>query len=437
MRILNNFMINADNHEFSFDVAGDTSLNVSLIPESTVYIEDTKTNIPLMWETPYGDGSFVLINQVISGKATRGILCAAYSLLGDTCAYPVVNGSAFYIDDFPSPVPSGEGTYIARDYGVSISNFYSNIWWPDMIDLKEKYGFIYTGLIIEDYSDIVEEPFVRTEEVERFTFFGNMLLNDGGELGFHGYNHMPLCLEGFDFHGEYDSYNQWPSIQAMEQAVIEVRSFSEKLFPEEKFVVYVPPSNILTEDGIQAMKNVWPTFKVIASIYFTEVVEYEQDFCVREDGIVETPRVVSGCDITDYMKLAAFSELNFHLVQSHFLHPDDVLDVDRGAELGWEELYRRFDNYINYIYTAAPMIRNVSGSGMGEAVREFDKLSVERIESDNLLELNLGGFYKEAYLLVRINSGKPVSVQGGEIEAVADGLYLLRANQDNVVIRYQ
>ena len=77
----------------------------------------------------------------------------------------------------------------------------------------------------------------------------------------------------------------------------------------------------------------------------------------------------------DYNYLSAFSELNFHYVQSHFMHPDDTLDVDRGAEYGWEELYKNLKGYIEYIGNAAPIIRNVSGSGMGEAVREFDMLS--------------------------------------------------------------
>ena len=41
----------------------------------------------------------------------------------DVGVYPVINGSVFYLDDFPSPVPSGDGTYVKRDYGTSIAGF--------------------------------------------------------------------------------------------------------------------------------------------------------------------------------------------------------------------------------------------------------------------------------------------------------------------------
>ena len=79
--------------------------------------------IPLIWENAYGDGKFVVDNFGLYEKAVRGFYAASYSLLTDIGVYPVINGSAFYLDDFPSPVPSGDGTYVKRDYGTSIQEF--------------------------------------------------------------------------------------------------------------------------------------------------------------------------------------------------------------------------------------------------------------------------------------------------------------------------
>ncbi len=436
MRIADGFMLNADSREFYYSEPSMVSLNFSLISECNVYIEEVESGVPLLWERKYGDGKFVIMNQVLTGKVNRGVLCAAYSLLGDICAYPVINASAYYIDDFPSPVPSGEGKYISEEYGVNISNFYSNIWWPDILTLEKKYGILHTGLIIEQYSDDIEPPFDRNKSIERFSFFGNMLLNNVGELGFHGYNHMPLCLEGYDYAGLYDEYRQWSSIDNMEEAVKELISFSEDIFPDEKFMVYVPPSNVMSGDGREALKEAWSDIKVIASSYFEGEAAYSQEFEVAEDGIIETPRITSGCIIDDYMMLSAFSELNFHYVQSHFLHPDDVLDEDRGAAMGWKQLYENLSAYIDYISKAAPSIRNLTGSGMGEAVREFDKLSVQRTEKEGTLELKLGGFLDEAYFIARINKGTPTNVTGGTMEHMTGNLYLIHALSDNVTIYY-
>ena len=395
IRVLDGFMLNTDEREFYYSEPSMVSLNLSLISECDVYIEEIQSGVPLLWEREYGEGKFVIMNQVLTGKVNRGMLCAAYSLLGDICAYPVINASAYYIDDFPSPVPTGEGKYISEEYGVNISNFYSNIWWPDILELERKYGIYHTGLIIEHYSDDIEPPFERNKSTERFSFFGNMLLNNNGELGYHGYNHMPLCMEGYNYSGMYDEYRQWKNRDNMESSVEELISFSKIIFPDEKFVVYVPPSNVMSEEGREALKAVWSDMRIIASSYFDGEAAYSQEFQVAEDGIIETPRITSGCIIDDYMMLAAFSELNFHYVQSHFLHPDDVLDEDRGAALGWKQLYANLSAYIDYISKAAPSIRNLTGSGMGEAVREYDKLSVQRITKEGTLELKLGGFLEQ------------------------------------------
>lgn len=50
---------------------------------------------PLIWETDYGKGKFVVDNFGLCEKATRGLFAASYSLLTDVGVYPVINGSVF------------------------------------------------------------------------------------------------------------------------------------------------------------------------------------------------------------------------------------------------------------------------------------------------------------------------------------------------------
>ncbi len=51
----------------------------------------------------------------------------------------------------------------------------------------EEHGVKYTGVIIDNYEDDVSGDVVEQEDVQRFQYFGNMLLHQGGELGYHGY----------------------------------------------------------------------------------------------------------------------------------------------------------------------------------------------------------------------------------------------------------
>lgn len=112
------------------------------------------------------------------------VYSASYSLLGDVGVYPVINSSSFTLDDFPSPVPNGNAEYITRDYQMSVSDFYINIWWPNMVKLADKYGLKYTGVVIENYENDTSGQVERQADTSRFTYFGNMLLQMGGEIGY-------------------------------------------------------------------------------------------------------------------------------------------------------------------------------------------------------------------------------------------------------------
>ena len=163
----------------------DSSLSVSLRETARVWAMTGDAGAPLIWSNDCGSGRTVVCNIGIYDKVMRGFYAAAISLLGDTTAYPVINSAVFFLDDFPSPVPSGDGTYIKRDYGLSIADFYTKVWWPDLQKLAQKYGIRYTGVMIENYEDAVNqiEP-ARQPDTTQFRYFGGMLLQMGGELAF-------------------------------------------------------------------------------------------------------------------------------------------------------------------------------------------------------------------------------------------------------------
>ena len=54
---------------------------------------------------------------------------------GGLCLAGISMAVLFYLDDFPSPVPSGASEYIQRDYGISVKDFYTNVGWPDLLKL--------------------------------------------------------------------------------------------------------------------------------------------------------------------------------------------------------------------------------------------------------------------------------------------------------------
>ena len=435
-RSQNDFLIGGADRDYNIIESFESSLGLALTSDCKVYLESTGDYpVPLIWKRNVDAGSVVVDNFGIMGKDYRGIHCAAYTLMGDCCIYPVINGAAFYLDDFPSPVPEGDSSYIDRDYHLSIADFYSQIWWNDIYNLGRKHDIRFTGLVIEDYNDKVSGNFERNTEVSRFQYFGNMLLRSGGEIGIHGYNHMPLVLRNFDYSNLYDSYITWPSAGDIRRSLDEVFSFSHDLFPEEELQVYVPPSNILSDEGRRILAET--SISSISGSYVADDLAYEQEFTVSEDdGIVDVPRITSGCLVNDYFMTTAMSELNFHYVNTHFLHPDDALDEDRGAELGWEMLYSNLSDYMEWLYDSAPSLRNLTGSEIAAAVQNYDLIEVSRSRKDGVIYLSLNHFLGESWMFVRLNNGEEIDkVIGGEYTSVANNLYLIKCEKEAVEIR--
>lgn len=433
---VDDFMVGG-NITMPMDDGFESALAVQLAGDCTVHIDDGAVHpTPLLWERPYGEGNFVVVNLGFLERSVRGIYAAAYSLLGDACVYPVVNSSLFYIDDFPSPVPAGNGEYVKAEYNRDISSFYTNVWWPDMEYFSEKYGIRYTGVIIENYEDETVPPFVRNTDVSRFSFFGTSLLDMGGELGYHGYNHQPLVLESFDYKGLED-YAKWPDTAAMEAAVRELHDFSSGIFPDSTFTVYVPPSNILSDEGRDVVAAALPDLQSIASIYFFDGVGYGQELEVADDGIVEMPRTVSGAELDAYMKRTVLSELNFHFYNAHFLHPDDLLDPARGAALGWEYLSKTYEDYISYVSENVPALRQQVASEAIGAVQRYCYANVAYQVTAQAITVDITNFFDESFCFVRVRRGTPGTVTGGTLTHLTGDIYLLDARRPQVVIELE
>lgn len=414
-----------------------SSLSVSLRETAHVWAKTGDAGTPLIWSNDCGSGHTVVCNIGIYDKVMRGFYASAISLLGDATAYPVINSAVFYLDDFPSPVPSGDGTYIKRDYGLSIADFYTKVWWPDLQKLAQKYGIRYTGVMIENYEDAVNqtEP-ARQPDTTQFRYFGGMLLQMGGELGFHGYNHQPLALWDTDYGTLYD-YKTWKNKETLVASLNELIAFQDEVLPNAHGSVYVPPSNILSVRARKLIGTDVPRIKTIASTYFEDGTDlpYVQEFGVASDGIVEQPRIVSGGMVDDsYMRLAAVSELNMHYVSTHFMHPDDLLDPDRGAKEGWEIYKGGLVDYLEWLTKSAPDLRRQTGSECSGAIQRFSSVTVSVDTSADAWTLSLGNFHDEAWLMFRANNGEPGAVTDGELTHLTGNLYLLKANDKTLTI---
>jgi hypothetical protein len=439
VKFVSDFMPGGKDLSLPSVLENDESLKVVLDKNAQVHLTSADVNkIPLLWSYDYGKGRFVVVNTGnFNDKLSRGVIGAAYSLLQDEFIYPVINSSTFFIDDFPAPIAELEDPNIKSEYNMNYRDFIQKIWWPDMYALAQNFGLKYTTVIVETYNNTVQPPFEQYNNIDDFRYYGGYLLKSGGILGIHGYNHIPFCLAKDGANQLYD-YPSWPSVENMKTAFEEVYSFAHLMYPGRTFSVYVPPSNVLCPDMRQAFPKIWPELKVISSLYLPgdpDQKPYVQEFKEADDGIVEMPRITSGFWMNDAFNWAVINEISLHYVNSHFVHPDDVLNDIRSSNSPWKNLYGEFDNHIKWLVNSAPGMRQLTAEDGAAAVQRFARLKVNAKQDQGSYVVNLSNFYDEAWLMLR-STKKPSAISGGTITQVTPTLYLIHALEPEIRLDY-
>ena len=417
----------------------DFSLSLRLEDDCRVLmITDDEAATPLLWTRQIGQGRVAVCNHtLIGGKDSRGHVIMTLRALEDVLVYPIINAGMIFIDDFPAPQPEGFDEMLQSQYGLSIQGFFRNHWWPDMKALSRRLGLRYTGVLVETYNRQMTPPFLPdTEEHALIRYYASELLQSGGEIGLHGYNHQPLCLDGWQYADE--DYVTWASEENMAQAVEALVRYGRSFLPQAAFTSYVPPSNYLSVEGQRVLLRTVPELSVISGLYLPEdgVNALVQEFREEDDGSISVPRVTSGFSMDDYVTLVAAGELSLHGVFSHFIHPDDVLDVERGALLGWERMRDDFTASLEEIMAAYPALRWCTASEAASAVQRYDRLGVTRQWNENTLTLHLSSFYDEAWLCLCADA-MPSHVEGAECYPTGQGCLWLRATQDTVRLEWE
>lgn len=126
---------------------------------------------------------------------------------------------------------------------------------------------------------------------------------------------------------------------------------------------YVPPSNVLSDEGRVALKQVFPTMKVIAALYSSDPNNRSlvQEFTIGDDDIIDMPRISSGYYRNDSNEWEIANAMTTHGVFSHFIHPDDVISANR-SQGGWGDMIEEFELFMHDINARYPWLRALSAT---------------------------------------------------------------------------
>ncbi|MCR8657589.1 DUF2194 domain-containing protein [Paenibacillus endoradicis] len=428
-------LIGQTGKEYGSEFVYNDSLIVELDDDVTVYASG-KSGIPIVWSNQYGSGKFMVYNgNNLYAKSNRGLIVGAISLMIPDYIYPIFNEKLFYIDDFPAPISSEINQDIYKEYGRNLSAFYRDIWWPDMIKASKRYNLKYTAVAIEVYEDNVIAPFehaVRDNQTNLITF-GREILKSGGEIGIHGYNHQPLQQR--EDVAKYYDYVSWKTTEDMGIATQEMLDYLKRAFPNYTPISYVPPSNILSNEGRKILKQTWPELRVVSAVYDTDTLNfaYVQEYKVAEDGVIEMPRMTSGYFDTEYMTWLEANSMTSLGVISHFLHPDDLLESDRSGNKKWSELYEEFEKMLNRMESTYPWTRANTSDNAALEMGYVLSSHITRANDNNKVSVKIDNQQVTQYFILRSNKriGRLIDC---DVQKIDEGTYLVTTDNEEFSI---
>lgn len=449
IRIRDDFMITGDSKDYEIAYPFESALPVELEEDCKVHIVSAdESQVPILWESQGKKGHVVAVNLGHYDKNVRGIYAMAYSLLSGYCVWPVINSCSFYLDGFPFPLPADKNGYITEVYGENVStyDFYVREWWNDLMALSGQFDIRYTAALLENNDNDVEPPYQTKGSSNRYQYFVSTLLELGGELGLYGYNQQPLCLETSRLGGggqeklpDYERELQlryWNSVRDMVDGLKEAERFQKELLEDTMMQVYVPPANILSEEGLEALKTALPSMRAVAGSYLDSGYAVGQEFKVDDTGMIMTPRITSGGVFGAQDKLRTLSELNLHYAASHAISPADVMNPDAGAQLGWPVMLENLKEYQQWLADAALGLRHQTGSETTAAVQRFYYLQHEEEDTKDGLKIRLDNFQDEAWMMVRFNDWQPdeEKIKGADLIHLTGNLYLMEAKEPDITV---
>ncbi|WP_052410239.1 DUF2194 domain-containing protein [Paenibacillus durus] len=413
-----------------------TVMQVELDSSVTVHAA-TSAGMPLLWSVPSGEGSIMVFNgTMLQEKINRGLIAGAISIMMPDFIYPVFNSKVVYIDDWPAPYGSLIDDAIYKTYKLNRQGFFKEIWWPDMLGIAKRNHIKYTAVLIESYQNRVTPPFDSPSDADPngLISYGREIIKSGGEIGLHGYNHQSLTLDQ-DTSAAFD-YQPWNSVGDMSQSIQEAVSYAKQGFPEYTMFTYVPPSNVLSPEGREAIKAGWKNLSVIASLFPDDAagVSYVQEFELAKDGIMEMPRVTSGYKSTPFERWAAASVLTANGIFSHFIHPDDVLDAERNKNMNWESMYKTFSEMMSGLNERYPWMR--AQTSMEAAIDMKNTLTsrVDLQQEDGSIKGSVKPFENESYFILRTRK-KVGSLSGCSADKIGDGIFLITVRKAEFTIQ--
>jgi hypothetical protein len=399
---------------------------------------------PVIWQRRFGRGRVVgSANHLLGDKAWRGTLLQVVLAALPAGVAPLLGSLVYYVDDCPMPIFGARRDPVARDLGLADVDFYRQVFWPDLVALARDNSLKLTFGLVFSYDDHTQGDF----SVDQFylaagrdlpRWMAREAVRLGHEVALHGLNHQSLVRK------PGPTSKGWPDQRRMIDGLRRARLEWERVFgPGQAPTVYIAPNNDIDRDGKAALHAAFPEVRVLAASYIADDLTAGQEYDEDPDlpAFFDFPRATSDLFPLPGTRTAIIDQVMLMGAWTHFIHPDDVFDGERGGGRSWAQLIAAARATVAWVRGDFPWLRPMTASEAYHALVRYRTAGFGYQIEDHAVRVNLGSAGGDAVpFALRLDAAaRDVSAEDGAVVAAypANGYYVILGRGPRVTVRWR
>lgn len=367
--------------------------------------EDYLDYPPVIWRNRLESSFVFAVNgDYMEGVSGLGLLSAMSAKVKEYEIYPVVNAQNLMILNYPGLAEENE-TEMRRRYNRSSRNVFRDVMWPDIVTAYEKSNLGLSAMMAPqyDYKD------TNLPEQETLALYMKLLNERNAEAGLSG-----LCM----------------SDGGLEERLEEDEAFFREGLPDYRFTSFyaagLPEEEIRSALGKGMLTDVRTVVEDDRGD--SEIIGYLSDQVTRQVALSDGLRYTYRQDFQNKCAETALGYSSVWVDAAEIIYPEDD-----GAET-WREVSKNLAGDLSENWKELRAFSRTTVSECDVRIRNFLSMEYQvRKEGDQIfLESDNGG--ETAWFIFRMNTDFDVSIEGGRLEELEEGIYLIETQKEKVTL---
>ena len=357
----------------------------------------------IIWRKSYGSGQvFCIAGDYMSTTSGLGLLSAMINELSEYQVYPIVNAQNTLLVDFPILANENEEEF-KKIYSRDIAAFQSDVIWPMLVSLAEKYDLKYTAFVSPKY-DYSDPALPDADMYNQYLMYFNERDTEAG-----------ISLE------------HAPGI-----SLVDKLAYDEEFFDslEEK---YTSTSAFLNMEDYESLNEAiqMPCVEKVRTVACAEdvmipILSYIDDDITLQSLTSDTENLTYTKDLRLKSIETALGFDNAKMIFSEVFNP-------KSEEDEWQIVYVNMSSALTTYWAPFRVFDRTTLAESDQRVRVFLNLDYEVSRKNDEIKIKVDGRDDNTcYFMLRTHGEEIDEMKGGTYEKIEDNAYILTIDSDEV-----